>query len=107
MVHSHCIVALKPDSELEISKYSALLRRAETDMHQALNRVRYCMNGFIISVGCYVVPLTEASFETAKAVGKVSVSMGETACKVSDAVESIQNIREKGLLGKKRKTVKC
>ena len=65
------------------------------------------MNGFIISVGSYIMQLTDVALETAKAVGKVSVSMGETACRVSDAVESIHNIREKGLLGKKRKSVKC
>ena len=101
------IVALKPDSELDIASYSALLKRVETEIHQAPNRVRYCMNGFIISVGSYITQLTEVALETAKAVGKVSVSMGETACRVSGAVESIQNIREKGLLGKKRKSVKC
>ena len=101
------IVALKPDSELDLHKYSCLLKRVETEIHQAPNRVRYCMNGFVISVGSYVIPLTETAEATARAIGKVSVSMGETACRVSDAVESIQNIREKGLLGKKRKTVKC
>ena len=33
--------------------------------------------------------------------------MGDTACKVPDAHDYIEKAREKGAIGKKRKTVKC
>jgi hypothetical protein len=45
--------------------------------------------------------------QAAAKVGPVSVDMGNTACEVPDAVERIQKAREKGAIGKKRKTVKC
>lgn len=65
------------------------------------------MNLFVISLGTYVRDLTDLAVETAKKVGPVSVDMGETACKVPDAVEYIQKVRDRGSIGKKRKTVKC
>ena len=42
-----------------------------------------------------------------KALGKVEVDMGETACKEPDAGEYIRKIQARGSIGKKRKTVKC
>ena len=44
---------------------------------------------------------------TAEAIGPVSVDMGDTACKVPYAPDYIQKIRQRGTIGKKRKTAKC
>ena len=101
------LVALKPDSNLDIDVLKKLLNRVEEEIHKAPNRVRYTMNGFVISVGCYVAELTEACIRTANKIGKVSVDMGGTACKVPDAAGYIRKVMDKGYLGKKRKTVVC
>ena len=44
------------------------------------------MNGFVIAVGTYIGALTERSKEVANEIGKVSVEIGGTACKVPRAM---------------------
>jgi len=101
------LVSIKEDEELDLDELRGLLHRVATTIHQQPNRVRYVMNSFVISVGAYVSALTEEAIKTARAIGTVSVDMGETACKVPDAVEYIKKIEARGSLGKKKKTVKC
>jgi hypothetical protein len=48
------IVALRPDSELDMEKLSELLKRAEQNIRQSEDRVCYHMNSFVISTGSYV-----------------------------------------------------
>jgi len=101
------LVAVKPDHELNITALKALLARVVKDIHAAGNRVRYTMNGFIIAAGSYVAALTNDAIATAKKVGVVSVDKNGTSCKVPDAAEYILKIKDRGSLGKKKKTVKC
>ncbi|MBZ0098457.1 MAG: DNA alkylation repair protein [Taibaiella sp.] len=101
------LVALKQDSELDIEELKRLLQHVQDTIHQSPNRVRYTMNNFVISVGCYVKELTGKAMAVADKMGKVSVNMGGTACKVPDAVSYINKVIDKGYLGKKRKTVVC
>ncbi|HJP63992.1 MAG TPA: DNA alkylation repair protein [Mucilaginibacter sp.] len=103
---SNCI-ALKPDSELDINQIKALLERVEKTIHTSLNQVRSTMNGFVMSVGIYVLPLTADAIAVAKRIGDVMVDKGDTACKVPDAITYIQKAKDRGNLGKKKKTVKC
>jgi hypothetical protein len=65
------------------------------------------MNGFIISIGAYVTPLTEEAIAAAKKIGVVTVDMNGTDCRVPDAIAYIKKIEGRGSLGKKKKTVKC
>ena len=65
------------------------------------------MNGFVIGVGCYVAPLSELALQTAEAIGKVECDMGDTACKVPFAPDYIRKVKQRGTIGKKRKTAKC
>jgi hypothetical protein len=65
------------------------------------------MNGFVIAVGGAVVPLTARAKAVAKAIGKVEVDMGGTACTVPDAARYIAKIESMGRLGRKRKTAMC
>jgi len=102
-----CLVALKADAELDLRELEGLLQRAENAIHDSPDDVRYQMNGFVISVGCYVEPLSKAAIKVAKRIGRVQVDMGNTACKVPVATEMIGKVIERGSLGKKRKTVKC
>jgi len=101
------LVAVKPDEELDIPFLKKLLQKIPSVIHKAPNRVRYNMNGFIISVGAYVTSLTDEAIAAAKKTGIVSVDMSGTACKVPDAVSYINKIKQRGSLGKKRKTIKC
>lgn len=101
------LVSLKNDSELDLSELKSLLSRVVKNISTSKNRVRYAMNGFVIAVGSYVTALTESAMATAKKIGTITVDMNGTACKVPDAGDYILKIKERGSLGKKKKTVKC
>jgi 3-methyladenine DNA glycosylase AlkD len=100
-------LAIRPDSQLDAGEVLDLLRRAGQELHQAPNRTRYAMNGFVIAAGSYMPELTQAAIETALRIGQVSVDMGGTACKVPDAPAYIRKVMAAGKLGQKRKTAKC
>ncbi|HEY6329407.1 MAG TPA: DNA alkylation repair protein [Blastocatellia bacterium] len=101
------LVALRDDKQLDLPELKKLLARVQKTIHNQPNRVRYCMNGFVISVGGYVKDLTELALQTSDKVGAVSVNMDGTACKVPSARDYIEKIQKRGAIGKKRKTVKC
>lgn len=102
-----CILALTPDEQLDKQEIDQLLDRVEREVHSASNRVRYVMNGFVIAVGSYYAPLAQKAMEVGKRIGKVAVNVGNTACKVPFAPEYIQKVWDNGILGKKRKEVRC
>jgi hypothetical protein len=101
------LVAMMPDEELDTTEIKSLLDRIAKNIDAAPDRIRYTMNGFVIAVGSYVKPLLKQAKATAKAIGTVSVDVGETACKVPLAVEYIKKVETAGRVGKKRKTIKC
>ncbi|MDX2038273.1 MAG: DNA alkylation repair protein [Isosphaeraceae bacterium] len=102
------LVTTTPDDRLEIAELERLLERVRTKIHDAPNRVRYTMNGFVIAVGSYVAPLVDRAAAVAEAVGTVTVFMGKTACKVPFAPEYLRKVHDKnGGVAKKRKTAKC
>lgn len=99
--------AVTQDDALDVNKYSELLTRVEREIHDAPNRVRYCMNNFVIAIGCYIPALHDKAVQTASNVGKVEVFMGDTHCKVPLATAYIQKVADRGSVGKKRKTARC
>jgi 3-methyladenine DNA glycosylase AlkD len=101
------IVATRADEELDLAEIEELLNQVAAQIHSAPNKVRYTMNGFVISVGAYVKPLLAKAKKVATAIGTVSVDMGDTACKVPLALSYIEKIEAAGRVGKKRKTMKC
>jgi 3-methyladenine DNA glycosylase AlkD len=101
------IVSVKDDAELDLAELKKLLQRVQKTIHQQPDRVRYVMNCFVIALGVYVKPLTEAAVRAAEKIGKVSVDMGDTACKVPPAAEYIKMVEQRGTIGKKRKSAKC
>ena len=101
------LVSIKPDADLDLDELKQLLPRVERTIHQQPDRVRYSMNGFVISVGGYVKELTGLALQTGEKIGTVSVDMGETACKVPFAVDYIHKMQQRGNIGKKRKSAKC
>ncbi|HYV37240.1 MAG TPA: DNA alkylation repair protein, partial [Gemmataceae bacterium] len=92
---------------LDVKELTQLLKRVEKTIHQQPDRVRYVMNSFVIAVGSYVKALTDLALQVAAKVGKVSVDMGDTACKVPFAPDYIKKVQDRGTIGKKRKSAKC
>ena len=101
------LVITTPDEDLDMAEIKALLKRVEQKIDGAPNRVRYTMNGFVIAVGAYVKPLARQAQSTAKKLGKVAVDMGDTACKVPVALETMGKMEKAGRTGKKRKAIRC
>ena len=100
-------MAIKDDADLDLAELKKFLKRVQDTIHQQPDHVRYVMNNFVIAVGCFVAPLTDLAIKTAQKIGKVTVDMGDTACKVPAAVEYIQKVQQRGTLGKKRKSARC
>jgi hypothetical protein len=100
-------LSLRPDADIDHDKVANLLARVKAAIHASPNRVRYCMNSFVISVGSYYLPLLEQAKAAAAAYGKVQVDLGDTACKVPSAPEYIQKIESMGRIGQKRKMARC
>lgn len=100
-------VSVAPDETLDLDEISSLLDRVRQTVHSERNWVRYVINSFVISVGSYVLPLSEEAKAIAEEIGKVYVDVGDTACKVPLATEYIAKIEDKGRIGKKRKTCIC
>ncbi len=100
-------VSITADEKLDMKVIEKLLDIVRKDIHQSTNRVRYTMNVFVISVGGYVRALASKAKETALAIGEVSVTMGNTACKVPDALPYIEKMEKTYPEGKKRKTARC
>ncbi|MDG3004386.1 DNA alkylation repair protein [Paludisphaera mucosa] len=98
---------IKPDDELDQATIGELLDRVAGTIHDQPDRVRLQMNGFVIDAGSFVAASTDRALEAADRIGLVKVGMGETACKVPGARESIEKVQAAGRLGKKRKTAKC
>jgi 3-methyladenine DNA glycosylase AlkD len=101
------LVALRPDEELDLAEITSLLGRVEKRIRTAPNRVRYCMNNFVIAIASSVKPLLAKAKAVAKKIGSVAVDMGDTACRVPLATDYIQKIESLGRIGMKRKTMKC
>jgi 3-methyladenine DNA glycosylase AlkD len=100
-------VAITEDADLDQKLLKQLLERAQKSIHQAPNRVRMMMNGFVIAVGTYVSPLHDLAKKTAAQIDRVSVYVGDTACKVPYAPEYINKAKLQGKVGRKRKSAKC
>jgi 3-methyladenine DNA glycosylase AlkD len=101
------LVALKDDADLNIAGLKTLLSRVVKDIHTAKNRVRHTMNGFVIAVGTSVVELTSEAMAVAIKIGPVRTEGDGKTSILSSATENILKRKEKGTIGKKKKTVKC
>jgi len=100
-------ISITPDEQLDIPVIEKLLDIISKDIHQSQNRVRHTMNNFVIAVGSYSPSLTKKAKEIATSIGKVEVNMGNTACKVPNAITYIEKVESMGKTGKKKKTARC
>jgi hypothetical protein len=58
-------------------------------------------------VGSYVASLTGMAIKVGKSIGPVTAELGDNDCKTPYAPDYIEKIRQRGSIGKKRKTAKC
>lgn len=100
-------LSITADENLDLAEIRDLLHQVKNNIHGERNRVRYVMNGFVISVGAYVSELSSEAKQVAEYVGKVQVNVGNTACKVPLATDYIKKIEVKNRIGLKRKTCIC
>jgi 3-methyladenine DNA glycosylase AlkD len=100
-------ISVTDDADLDLKLLQKLLKRVQAGIHQAPNRVSYCMNGFVIALGCYVSALSEAAIQAGQKIGEVVIDVGDTSCKVPFSPDYIAKVAQRGSLGKKRKTTKC
>lgn len=98
---------ITPNEEIDVALVRELMQRVEQQIHTAQNRVRYTMNNFIICAGGYIPELTEESKKMGNQIGKVSVEMGGTACKVPVISDYIEKMEDKDRIGKKKKKARC
>ncbi|PYJ08426.1 MAG: DNA alkylation repair protein [Verrucomicrobia bacterium] len=101
------LVSIKEDADLDLPELKRLLERVRKNIHQAPNDVRSQMNSFVIAVGSFVKPLSDAAIELGEKIGPVSIDVGKTACQVPFAPDQIRKIQKRGAIGKKRKSAKC
>jgi len=98
---------LNNDNVLDLTAYTLLLNRVATEIEQAQNRVRHCMNAFVIAIGTYIKELYPKALDVATKIGKQNVEMFGTYCKVPLATEYLQKAMNNGIVGKKRKSARC
>jgi len=101
------MMATMPDEKLDLAEIERLLDTVEKKIDAAETRAKYTMNGFVIAVGYYVLPLLDRARQTAARLGVVSVDVGDTDCKVPVAAAYIDKMEATGKLGEKRKTIRC
>jgi len=99
--------SVNEDEALDIPAYRALMKTIPAKIHDAPERVGYVMNGFVIAVGSYISELTAEAQAIGAEIGKVTVDMNGTACKVPLIVPYIQKVIDKDRVGKKRKMARC
>lgn len=100
-------LSITPDEALDLDEITALMDRAAKEIPTAANRAKYAMNMFVISVGAFVAPLLGRAKTVAKKIGTVDVDLGDTDCKVPNALAYIEMLEAKGRVGKKRKSAAC
>ena len=100
-------LSLTPNADIDLKLMQQLLKQIETTIDKQPNRVKYTMNGFVISCGSYVNDLTKLAKQTANKVGMVNVEMNGTDCKVPSAEEYILKVEAMNRVGVKKKKARC
>jgi len=101
------MISTKANDELDMKKLKSMIDHVTENIHDAQNRVRYTMNGFVISAGGYIEELTDYALKAGEKIGKVYVNVGNTACKVPVITEYIPKMLKRGTISKKRKVSRC
>ena len=100
-------ISITPDQELDLPWLQRLLDYVQSTIHQQPNEVRSGMNSFVIALGSLLFLCMKRQCKRVKAIGAVSVDVGDTACKIPFAPDYIAKVAARGAIGKKRKEIKC
>lgn len=73
------------DKNLPDDYFLGLIETIKRDIKRAPNRTRHEMNGALIAIGTRNAALQKAAIAAARAIGKVEVDHGKTACETPDA----------------------
>jgi hypothetical protein len=98
-------LSILPNDVLDIQEISQFLDHIAKVIHEEREEVKYQMNLFVIAAGGYVPELSEKAKELGDKIGKVTVDMGNTACKVPLIKPYIEKMEARGV--KKRKQARC
>ncbi len=101
------LVTIKPDEELPLKEFGALLDRVAKSLPTQPDRVRQAMNYFVIACGTYSAPLATQAIATARKLGRIEVDVGDTDCKIPEAEAYIMKSRRGAPIAPKRQTVRC
>lgn len=99
------IIGITPNEELDYFELEAYLDHVYEVIHDEREEVKYQMNFFVIAVGGYIPELTSKAKDYGESIGKVSVDMGNTACKVPLIKPYIEKMEARGV--KKKKQARC
>ncbi|MDF0727114.1 DNA alkylation repair protein [Cytobacillus sp. S13-E01] len=97
----------RKDGEFDPSKIASMLNQVENTIHDSPERTKSAMNNFIYTVAISYLPLHDKAVETAKAVGPVEIKRGKKKSSILLASQNIQKEIDRGVLGFKRKNVRC
>jgi len=100
-------LGIKKSTDYDIKNVRTLLNKVESEIHDAENRVRYCMNGFVIAAAGAYPELTDYCKILGDRIGEVKVDLGETSCKVPSIRPYIENMENRGRIGRKKAKAKC
>ena len=100
-------VAFVPDQDLDKAELRLYLERIEREIHASPNRVRYQMNGAVWAIGTSVPDLFDEAFAIGERIGRVTVDLDTSACKVPSITEKLTKAKEQHRVGFKRKTSRC
>ncbi len=100
-------LSITPDDQIDFPEVAELLTLVSDTIHRERNRVRYTMNGFVIGVGTFTIPLHGDARAIAETIGAVKVDVGDTSCKVPFAPSYLDKVETMGRIGYKKKTCIC
>lgn len=101
------LLAYLNDDNFDKQQLHSMLDMIKNSIHEQANWTKYNMNAFVMAVAISYLPLHEEAVEVAKVIGKVVVDVGDTSCKIPDALVYIEKVKKQNRLGFKRKYVRC
>jgi hypothetical protein len=99
------ILGTLPNDILDMKEISQYLDHIGKVIHKEREEVKYQMNLFVIAAGGYVPELSEKAKQLGDKIGKVTVDMGNTACKVPIIRTYIEKMEAHSV--KKKKQARC
>lgn len=101
------LLGSRPDHEFSESKLSGMLDTVKRTIHESPDRAKAAMNNFLYTVGISYIPLNEKAIAVSREIGTVEIRREHKKSSFVNAYETIQQAKDKGRLGFKRKYVRC